>query len=114
MVGESGDRIKILINNQNRLAVLFQALQTIPDLAADDRGQPFGGFIEDQQLWIGHQGATNGQHLLFTTRQMIAGMIQPFRQAREKIKHPIKMPGGASLISQRPKKCLQIFTHRKI
>ena len=49
----------------------------------DDRGQALHRLVEEQDARVGHQCPCNGQHLLLTTRQLIAHIRATFVQARE-------------------------------
>ena len=40
MIGEARQRRDVLVDDEDRLAGRFKRCQNIPDLAADDRGQP--------------------------------------------------------------------------
>ncbi len=46
-IGEAGERIDILVDDQNGLTLGLEFLQAIPDFKADQRGKAFGGFIEE-------------------------------------------------------------------
>src|ERR1700728_3316576 len=58
-VGDSGQRVDVLVDDQDRLAGGAQALQATPDLVADQRGEALGRFVEDNQARIGHQRAAD-------------------------------------------------------
>jgi hypothetical protein len=45
---------------------------------ADQRREAFGGFIEDQEFWIGHQRAADRQHLLLAARQRLGALVASF------------------------------------
>ena len=44
---------------------LAQLFQDVGNLLEDDRRQPEGRFVQDQELRLHHQGARDRQHLLF-------------------------------------------------
>jgi hypothetical protein len=44
--------------------LFFQILQAVPDVPPDFGGEAFGGLIQKKKLGVGHQGPSNGQHLL--------------------------------------------------
>ena len=83
MVGQSDQAFDIFIYDQDGLPGATQACQAAPDFFANQRRQALGGLIEDQQAGIGGQGAANGEHLLFATRQLVAQMVLPLGQLRE-------------------------------
>src|SRR5580658_9541864 len=49
---------------QNSPAVGFELLDQIPELAAGLRVEAGGGFVEEQEFGIAHQGAAEGEPLL--------------------------------------------------
>ncbi len=56
-----------------------------PNLVADSRRKTFRRFVEDQKARIGHQGATDGEHLLLAAGQQIghaAGALGKPRKQR--------------------------------
>jgi hypothetical protein len=63
------------------------------DLLADQRRQAFGGFVQDQQLGVGHQRAADGQHLLLAARQLVAEVGRALGQARKQAVHALDGPG---------------------
>src|SRR5215813_3497790 len=56
-VTDSGEIPDVLVDYQDRLPARFQHGQAVPDFLADQRGQPLGRLIQNQQPRIGHQRA---------------------------------------------------------
>ena len=52
-----------------------------------------GQLIDHDQARTRHQGAANGQHLLFTTRQVARQGVQAFAQARKQGQHTVSIMG---------------------
>src|SRR5436190_3138288 len=69
MVGEPGHGLDVLVDQQDRQPAPLEALQARPDLDAHQRGQPFGGLVEDEQRGVRHEGAADGEHLLLAPRK---------------------------------------------
>ena len=67
--------VQVLVDEQDGKAQLLQAAETLPDRLANERRQPFRGFVEDQQLWAQHQRTPDRQHLLLTAGELDAHVI---------------------------------------
>src|SRR5487761_249777 len=67
-VGDGAERSEILVKNDAGGAAVAQLPDDRPDFFGDARRQTFGGLVEHDQVGIGHQRASDGQHLLFTAR----------------------------------------------
>src|SRR5487761_1030531 len=66
--GAGAERSEILVDNDAGDAAVAQLPDDRPDFFGDARRQTFGGLVEHDQVGIGHQRASDGQHLLFTAR----------------------------------------------
>jgi hypothetical protein len=81
------------------MAFGFQARQHGPDLRPDQRRQALGRLVQDQQFGVGHQGAADGDHLLFATREVFAGVApplpQPWEQGVDSLQIPARRAAGA-------------------
>lgn len=51
----------------------------------DQRRQAQGGLVEQQQARARHQGAADGQHLLFAAGHGAGTLVGPLAQAREEV-----------------------------
>src|SRR5579885_3910627 len=71
-VGDLHERTDILVDHENRQAGRLQLRKTTPDLGTDERRKSFGRLVEDQEPRVGHQGAPDREHLLFTAGSLIA------------------------------------------
>ena len=67
-----------LSTSKNGLTFGLELLEACPDLVADERRQPFGRFVQDQQLRVRHQAASDGQHLLLAAGEFIAHVAASF------------------------------------
>ena len=83
---------EVLVDHQHRDAGLLERLQAMPDLGAYQGRQAFGGLIQHQQPGIGHQRASDRQHLLFAARQVQAQVACALLQARKQLVHPLQGP----------------------
>src|SRR5690606_24896315 len=66
VIRQGHQALDIFVDQQDGLPFLTQDGQTIPDFFTHLGGQTLGGLIQNQQLGVGNQCTTNGQHLLFT------------------------------------------------
>ncbi len=80
-VGDAGQGLDVLVDDEDRLALGFELFERVPDLDADERRQALGGFVENEQARIGHQGAADGEHLLLAARELVAHVGAPRRDA---------------------------------
>jgi hypothetical protein len=92
-VGDAGEVLDVLVDHQYRLSARFKHRQAAPDFLADQRRESFGGFIQDQQPRIGHQRATDRQHLLLAARQLVAHVGAPLGEPRKQRVDFFQRPG---------------------
>lgn len=67
-VGEGEHGVDVFVDQQDGLAVLFECRQTFPYFGTNKGREALGGFVKDQQMWVGHQRTPDGEHLLFSAR----------------------------------------------
>ncbi len=84
-----------------------------PDLGHDQRREPFGGLVEDQQARVGHQRAADGKHLLLAARELLAAMRKPLGQARKGGHHAVEGPGAAA-VDARALAHHEVLAHREV
>ena len=82
----------VFVHNHAADSRFSHQLANPPDLAGNQWGQAFGGFVEDQHIRVGHQGPAYGEHLLLAARQLLAAVAQAFLQARKGLQHPLVCP----------------------
>ncbi len=68
-VGQRRSKAKVLLDHHHGEAFFAQHGDHAGQRLHDDRGQPFGNLIEQQQLGPGAQNPPHGQHLLLPARQ---------------------------------------------
>ena len=76
-VGDQFGEVEILLRQKDRQAFVLDHGDCLGQLLNDNRGDAFGGFIEQQQAWVAHQCAGDGQHLLFAAGQRLAAVVAP-------------------------------------
>src|SRR3989454_11370952 len=82
-VRDAGQRLHVLVDDENRQPFGLQPLDRAVDLGAHQRRQALGRLVEDQQPRIGHQRPADGEHLLLATRQLVAVIVLAFPQLTE-------------------------------
>ena len=63
---------------------------------ADQRRQPLGGLVQDQQLGVGHQGAADRQHLLLAARDLVAEVAAALGKPRQEGVDALQRPASAA------------------
>src|SRR5690242_992301 len=112
-VGKTDQGADVLVDHQDRLAFGLEPPQARPDLLADEGRQTFRCFVEDQEPWICHQGATDREHLLLAAGKLVAAILPAFGQTREEAEHALERPGIA-LFATIGRGRDQILTHRQV
>src|SRR3989442_12041689 len=104
-VRDAGERAHVLVDEQDRLATRLEAFHAAPDLGPDERRQPLGRLVEDQQSRVGHQRAADRQHLLLAARERAAEASRARRQMGKEIEDALDSPrlvAGAAIRGGRP------------
>jgi len=91
-VGELEQRAEMFIDNENSLTFGFQPREALPNLEPQQRRQPFGRLIQDEQFRVRHQRATDRQHLLLAAGQFMAHVAAAFRKWGKEIVDALQRP----------------------
>ena len=106
-VGDGGGELKVLLDQEYGKAPRLEHSDGLADLLNNDRREPFGRLIQQEQPRSSAQDARNRQHLLFATRQFGALAFQPLAQIGKQREDAVDLESaGAHLRRQE-----QIFTH---
>src|SRR5690242_7387540 len=73
-------KAEVLLDQQNGEALLLQRADDGADLLHDDRRQPLGRLVEQEQLGTGPQDAADGEHLLLAAGELGALAFAPLRE----------------------------------
>ncbi len=84
----------MLFDHQNRDAAVSDLPDHPEDLLHDDRGQPEGRLIEDQQLGTGHECFADGQHLTFASAQGPGELGLALGQAGKRLVYLVECVGS--------------------
>ena len=63
-------------DNGHAALLLLQIVHELPELAARKRVNACGGFVQNQQIGVVHQGAAQAQFLLHAARQFARGAVE--------------------------------------
>src|SRR5688572_7823656 len=86
-IGDPRQRLYILVDEQDRESFGLEARNRLEDLDADQRRKPLGGFIQDQQLRVGHQCAPDREHLLLAARELVAEVAAALGELGKESEH---------------------------
>ena len=79
----------------------------MPDPEPQERRQPFGGLIQDEQFRVRHQRTTDRQHLLLAAGQFMTHVAAAFRERRKEIVDALTRPSRSR--EARHRGCNQIL-----
>src|SRR5262249_19552404 len=98
VVGDRHAYVEALLDKQHRETFRLQTFDDSDEPVDDDRREPLGGLVEQQQFWTGHERAADREHLLPTARELAAGRSASLRQSRKHLVDmldlPARAPGG--------------------
>ncbi len=83
---------EVLFDQDDPCSLAMNFVKDLNQLIDDDGRKSFSGFVEQQHSWIAQQGSSNGEHLLFATRELIASEMEPFLQPGKYLKHSTDGP----------------------
>ena len=81
-----GDRLRemqVLFGQQHRQPLCLELQDHTGHLFDDHRRDAFGGFVQQDERGVAHQGAGDGQHLLLAPRQRLAAVVTAFGEVGE-------------------------------
>ena len=99
VIGEAAGEVDVLFDEQNRhVAGFFEALDDGFDLQDDGGLDALGGFVEEEELGAGDEGAGDGQLLLLAAAEKAALAVQHGLQDREKLENVVCDGGGGQAL----------------
>src|SRR5712691_10964383 len=110
LVGEVEGELDVLLDQQNRLAFLLQAQESATHLRDDQRREPLGRLIHQQQARISHERAADREHLLLPSGERAGSLLQPLLQTGKELHHPLECPRDGDTRALLPRND-QILTH---
>src|SRR5690349_11960384 len=76
-IGKRCGEAEILFDEKDRKPLPFERADDAPDLLDDDRGEPLGRLVEQQEPGAGAQDAADRQHLLLAAREFCSLALAP-------------------------------------
>src|SRR4051812_7014945 len=73
----------LLDEDRGHPLVMEQAHEALEQFFHDDRRKTFRGFVEKKDFGIEHEGTSDGEHLLLTSRELAAEIGASFGEARK-------------------------------
>ncbi len=73
----------VLFDEEDGGAFASDFLDGLEDGFDEDGGEAHGGFVEEEEAWARHEGAADGEHLLFAAGEGAAGLAEAFLEAGE-------------------------------
>src|SRR5262249_10353099 len=86
---------EVLLHEEDGQSLALELADHPSHLAHEERGQPFRGLVEEKQVGIAHEGATDGQHLLLAARELVGAVAAALAQPGEELVHPLEAPAPA-------------------
>src|SRR5580704_4050855 len=93
-IREGHHELQVLLRQHDRQPGRLELGHALPQQLHDQRCQPLGRLVEQQQLRIAHQRAGDRQHLLLATRQHAAAPVANLGQVGKQREHLLLPPGG--------------------
>src|SRR5215470_5708199 len=90
-IGERRGEVKILLDEDDGVALLLELADDLAELLHDDRRQALGDLVEEEEPRAGAEDARHGQHLLLAAGEAHAGALAPLAQVRE---HRVQLLDG--------------------
>src|SRR2546427_704652 len=91
-IGDGDGHRQILLDQQDGEARALELGDDAPDLAHQQRRQPLGGLVHQQERRVAHQGAADGQHLLLAARELAGAALRALGQAGEERVNLLERP----------------------
>src|SRR5258706_7413533 len=110
IIGETERELGVLLDEQDRLALLLQPGDGAPDLCDDQRRKSLRGLVHQQHAWIAHQGTSDRQHLLLAAGKRTRHLLEAFLELREQSEHARQGPGRSGA-GARLRRDHEIFAH---
>src|SRR5215510_14078388 len=89
-----GER-EVLLHEEDGEPLALELADHPPHLAHEERGQPFRGLVQEEQVGVAHESPPDGQHLLLAPRELVGPVAAAVAQPGEELVHPLEAPPPA-------------------
>lgn len=114
-VGHFEGEIGVLFDEQDGDAALAIDLGDLLEDGFDEqRGDAEGGFVEHEEAGAAHEGAADGEHLLFAAGEGSGDLAVPFLQAREQRKHVVELVSDGVTVALEVRAHEEVFAHAEV
>src|SRR6476659_701248 len=96
-VGNRRKGINVLVDYQNGNSAGPKPANGGPDILTNQWRQSLGGFVENEQIRVGHQRAPDSQHLPLAAGEVATHVTQSLTKPWKQFKHILKRPSGFSI-----------------
>src|SRR5262245_18697376 len=96
-VGDRQRHVHVLLDHEDRRALLVDGPDDIEDLLHEARGQPHRRFVHAQERGPGHEGATDGEHLLLAARHRAGELMPSLPEHGKEPEYPLQLVVPARL-----------------
>ena len=99
LIGDFERQLKILLDQNDGLSLVLQALDGPADFGHDQWGKAFRRFVEQKHPGIAHQGAPDGEHLQLASGKRAGDLRVALAKPRKHRVYPFDVPwfGGGVL-----------------
>jgi hypothetical protein len=113
IVRELESQARVLLDQQDRQACGPQRPQLLPELLDQQWREALRRLIHQQERRIGHEGPTDGKHLLLAAAERPGQAALTLEQAWEEAEDPAEIPAGVAIRPRLASRDRQILDARK-
>src|SRR5438034_10915315 len=114
MVGDVERHVRVLLDDEHGRAGGADLADDTEDLLDQHRCEAKGWLVEHKQAWPGHEGPSDGEHLLLAAAQRSGALLQPLAEAREIFEHARRLLASGTEIRSGVPAEPQILAHAQL
>ena len=112
--GDAQGLVGVLFHQKNSGAVGIDLADDVKDLLDDDGGEAQRRFVQQEQFGTGHEGAADGEHLLFPAGKRAAQLAAAFGQDGEEAEDVVLVLLYSGGVFAQESAQVQIFAHAQV
>ena len=102
-LGDRGRHAEVLLDQQNREALLRELLERLDQVLDDRRREALGGLVHHEERRVGEQSAADREHLLLTAGELCAAVSLALGEPREELVDALDVqPLEVSRVAEHP------------